>query len=439
MAELDLVEWEVADPSTHPVLKDRSLATVQERMAAVRWRKALRIDETRAGLRIRTRQHVGVVQLGDLRIRIRPKLPVSTLWPLLAYGLGLEVLPERPPVDFAWTGDMPELLASMLLSEAKALRRGGLARGYTPQESWLETPRGRIDLGVLARNLPLSRAALPCAHHDFSTDILCNQVVSSGLHIASRWVRSPLLRSALHAESVQWREQCQSIALTSSVLAAADRERSRLIRRYTAAHTVVRALFERSGPAEDLGSGDEHLPGALWNMASLFERAVARYLKQHLPAPWVVDPQHRLRHLYSVSRGAHAHSKPVPRPDLVVRDDSGPVAVLDTKYRDLSVTRFPPSMLYQMSVYSLAFGGERPIPSVVLYAVPSGARDDVTITLNVKHGLNRTILLRAVPLDDMVATLGTGEEPEEALRWLHGHRADRMNDSSNPSSNLYSP
>jgi len=420
MAELNLAEWETADPATHPVLSDRSLTTIQQRTAAERWRFAMRIEETRSGLRIRAKQHVGVVQLGDLRICIRPKLPVATLWPLLAYGLGLDAVPERPPVDFAWTGDMPELLAAMLLAEAQGLQRGGLAHGYTPQEEWLETPRGRIDMGVLARSLPLSRAALPCAHHVFSSDILCNQVVAAGLRLALKWVASPQLRSALHAAASHWQLHCKPVTLSPSVLAAADRGRSRLLQRYTPAHTLVRALVERSGPADDLGSGSERLPGALWNMAALFERAVARYLSEHLPPPWVVDTQHRLRRLYTVTKGKHAHNASVPRPDLVVRSGSRPAAVLDTKYRDLSTTSLPPSMLYQMSVYSLAFGGDRPIPAVVLYAVPSGARDDVRINLHVEHGLDRTILLRAVPLDDLVASLGTGEEPEEALRWLHG-------------------
>lgn len=420
MPELHLTEWQEAYPDSAPVLRGRLLDTLEQRAAAERWRFAVRIDETRTGLRIRAKQHVGVVRLGDLRICIRPKLPVATLWPLVAYGLGLDHVPRRPPVDMALTGDMPELLGAMLLAESRALLRSGLARGYRAHDAWLETPRGRLDMNELSRNLPLSRAALPCRHHPYTADILCNRVVASGLQLASRGIRSPRLRSALHAAATQWQRECEPAVLTPALLDAADRDRSRLQQRYAPTHALVRAFFEKSGPADDLQSGPDLLHGALWNMATLFERAVARYLSEHLPAPWVVDTQHRLRRLYSVMQGPHAHNAPVPRPDLVVRSGTQAVAVLDTKYRDLSTTALPPHMLYQMSVYSLAFGGDQPIPAVVLYALPSGAREDVRITLHVEHGLDRTLVLRAVPLDRLVASLGTGGESEEAQRWLLG-------------------
>ena len=71
-------------------------------------------------------------------------------------------------------------------------------------------------------------------------------------------------------------------------------------------------------------------------MATLFERAVARFLSDHLPDRRV-EAQHRLRRINEVDAGLHRHRAPAPRPDLVVFDGERPILVLDTKYRGHAV------------------------------------------------------------------------------------------------------
>jgi len=69
------------------------------------------------------------------------------------------------------------------------------------------------------------------------------------------------------------------------------------------------------------------------------------------------------------------------------------------------VTSLPRDIVYQMSVYSLAFGGDDPIPVIVLYAVPDGVRPDVGFTLQVAGGRDRRIVLRAVSIGQLVDAL----------------------------------
>lgn len=409
MPELELGEWDVRDPSTDPVLAGLDLdepgvGDLASRLAG--W-GALHVIEERRGLRVQSRQHVGVVQLGALRIRIRPKVPLVTLWRLMVYGLGLDALPPLPPVDIGLTGNVPELLVEMLRLEAERLWQRGLSRGYRDRDDWLGAPRGRPDLTVLARNLPLTRAALPCRHHVYTADVLHNHVVLAGLLLARRLTSSRRLRGALHRTIESWRSVCAEVPIGRSLLDDADRSRTRLTAHYAPAHRLVRALFERLGPDERLAGGSASVGGALWNMATLFERAVARFLCENLP-DLEVHTQSRLHRVYSVEPGPHGHRAPTPRPDLVVMRDGEPLAVLDTKYRDLSATSLPRDIVYQMSVYSLAFGGQRPVPAIVLYAVPHGSRPDVRFTLRVTGGEDRRIVLRAVPLDGLIAALDSG-------------------------------
>ncbi len=215
MPELVLGEWERRDPLSDEVLVGRTLD--DPRVAALARdlgrMGALRIDEARHGLVVQARQHVGVVQLGDLRIQVRPKVPTKTLWTLLAYGLGLDDLPEHPPVELSLDGTYPDLLASMLVVEAERLWHRGLARGYLRREEWLRAPRGRPDLAVLSRNLPLTKAALPCRHHAFTSDTLDNRIVLSGLMLAQRLVGSTRLRALLHRTAETWRMVCEPLVL----------------------------------------------------------------------------------------------------------------------------------------------------------------------------------------------------------------------------------
>ncbi|MEM6927434.1 MAG: hypothetical protein AAF602_10915 [Myxococcota bacterium] len=421
MAELELREWSEGGPDTDPVLVGRTLDDTAMASLARQLRRlgALKITEDRRGLRVRTRQHVGVVQFGDLRIRIRPKMPLRTLWRLLVYGLGLDGLPTLPPSDIELDGDVPELLAGMLALEAERLWHRGLRRDYATRDAWLASPRGRVDLAVLSRSLPLTRAALPCRHHPYTADVLHNRVVSGGLQLAGRLTEARRLRSRLHRLSQTWQRICRPAVPSTALLDVVDASRTPLTAHYAPAHRLVRALVERLGPDEGMERGATLVSGALWNMATLFERAMARFLDEYASG-LRVDAQHRLRDVYSVDAGPHHHRAPTPRPDLVVSRHGRPVAVVDTKYRDLSSTSLPRDIVYQMSVYGLAFGGEVPIPAIVLYAVPEGYRPDVGFTLHVAGGGERRIVLRAVPLSRLVGVLDHREEAQRLADELVG-------------------
>lgn len=413
MPELTLSEWSTVGPDAD-ALCGRTLDAADLRLVErLSTRQALFVEERRHGLAIRSRQHVGVVQLGDLRVRIQPKVATRTLWALVQYGLGLDGTLRLPHTAFEAAPSVVDLVARMLLLQAQALRGGGMASGYVERREWRASPRGRPDLATLVRHMPLTRAALPCRHHPFTTDIVANQVVAAALDLARRRVGDRSLRSQLHRELQPWQHSCTPRRLDHRLLQQAHGQRTRLVAHYAPAHRLAALLLEGMGPSHDLASGGEVLPGMLWNMATLFERAVARLLTEHLPAPLRVDTQHGLGELYTVVSGHTGRRAPNPRPDLVAYRGSQVVAVLDTKYRDLSATSLPRDILYQMSVYSLAFGGTRPVPAIVLYAVPHGRRADTHLRLNVHHGADRDIVLRSVGLDELAACIG---QPELARR-----------------------
>lgn len=422
--EVRLTEWRKAaagPDSPFPMLNGLYLEdpSIQRSLKRHPLGDRLRVSECRHGLVIEARQHVGVLQLGPIRVRIQPKMRTDALWSAVSYALGLDDIIRHAPVELDMAGDFADLLALMLLQESARLWRTGIQRGYRRTSEWRTTLRGRPDLVALARSGPLTKAALPCRYHAFTADIVENQVVLAGLTLARQLTGHLPLRSALHRAHQHWSTACRPVPLDRPLLDAADRARNRLTARYEGVHRLVRLMYERSGLDDEHAAGPDVLAGFLWNMASLFERFVARFLSENLPDHEVLT-QERLRHLYKVVHGGPALKTPKPRPDLVIRQktDRATIGVFDTKYRDLWETQLPREILYQMSVYALAWSerGGRDVPAVVLYPAVGGVHPDMVMSLRVRGATPRRIVLRSVDWALAAANLG---EPQVATaeRW----------------------
>lgn len=111
----------------------------------------------------------------------------------------------------------------------------------------------------------------------------------------------------------------------------------------------------------------------LFNMNALFERFVARLCKEFGPPSLKIETQESLRTAYRYTSNSHGWQVPRLRPDIVVRrlaskgQTNPAVLVIDTKYKLLAGKRPSPADLYQLTLYSLAFGGQTPVPSRIVF------------------------------------------------------------------------
>jgi 5-methylcytosine-specific restriction enzyme subunit McrC len=411
LPEVLLREHGTADPSDHPALRGLWPDTdaIVRDMAALPGH-ALRIEGTREGLRIHARQHVGVVRLGSIQVRIRPRLPPGDLWTAIGFTLGLDALDPLPDAELALDGDFLELLCALLLREAERLWASGIHRGYIRDEAWRTSPRGRPDLTVLARHQPLRRAALPCRFHAFSAAVPANQLVVAGLGLARGRARRPALRGALHRAWQQWSATVGHAPLSPSLLQSATRTRSRLTARYDPAHTLVRLLAEGRGIGELEASDAAHhrVPGFLWNMASLWEAFLTRFLDRFLPGV-VVRPQRSLGHLFHLGAAPSNWRSPRPRPDLVLERAGRPTLVVDAKYRDLLRDGMTRDVLYQLSVYALAWSRDgREVPALAI-SPTRGDPDTAHLELRPPDQPPRRILARGVRWDAALQAIRRGD------------------------------
>ncbi|MCW1969456.1 MAG: McrC family protein [Anaerolineae bacterium] len=266
---------------------------------------------------------VGAFPLHDgLRIHVQPKVPLHSLFGMWDYVYDLNLLIDRRELYAcdtvtAFYSRLASALAQRLLSRV----RKGLARAYVPHSERLPYLTGKLNVREQARS-PW-QSTLPCDYEDHIADIPDNQLIAWVLQLVLRGgecdaAAQALVRKAYHA-----------LAGTVSLrpFGPADcvgRRYDRLTADYRPMHALCQFFLEHISPSHQSGEYTG-LPFQV-DMARLFERFVAAWLRQHLPAHLHVTPQERVE----IGAGGALHFKI----DLVIRELGGRVrCVLDTKYK----------------------------------------------------------------------------------------------------------
>lgn len=407
-----VAEWQTASPDpADPVgreLVGLSLAGdpfARDLADELTRRGMLEVLELASGLRVRTTSYVGRVQLGPLRLTIRPKIPGPALLTLLRYAYGLRDLRLAGIVDVP-PGEMifPDLLIHQLVAEVSELISRGLHRKYIGQRAELPSPRGRIDFAGLARRGRPASPALPCLYNPRLTDCLINQVLLAGLRVAEGLAQDPSLRDRVRRVVAMLADEVAPVLLNRETFRRVHLQIDRLTRPYRPALTLVEILFSGRGLSAE---PEQHhprspdllqLPGHLFDMNRFFQALVTRFLSENLVG-YAVRPEYRLKGMLSYVRGYEAPGRgiPEPRPDIVITrlgvslacpnalrpSESSPaslqaraLAVLDAKYRDLWQNPLPADMLYQVAMYALSQPGGR---AAIIYPTPSPAAREVRI------------------------------------------------------------
>lgn len=372
-------------------------------------RHQLRVRATRGGLEVEARAHVGRVQLGELTVTIAPKLAADPLLALLRYTYDLPALGLRDDAaGYAEGSLLQDLLAEQLRREITRLLDHGLDRRYRPVAADLPLIRGRLDIGALARRMPLLRAELPCREHRRSADHPLHQALLGGLRLAARLVTHAPLRADLHRLAARLAAEVDERPLTRALLSAARRGIDRLSQRYRPALRLTGLLHRAAGLDLARSPGDTAAPGFLFDMNRFFQALLLRFLREHLPDA-AVHSERRAPGVFAWSQTHLARKTPSLRPDFTVRHGAR-TDILDAKYRDLSAGALPRIMLYQLALYAFSQGPSG--RAAILYPVHHGAgarAERVDLREPVDHELRARVDLRPVPLDRLAALVTAGE------------------------------
>ena len=219
---------------------------------------------------------VGAIDLDNLSVQIRPKLPVGHLVALLAYAT--DAVKVAASFDFTEHSELVEAVAGALVHEAHGAFGRGPLHGYRSTEEALPAVRGRIRFDAQVRRRFGLAPPVEVRYDDFTADITANRLVKAavtrlgGMRICLRRTRDDLrwmagvLTDVTHveyrpAEVPMVRFDC-------------------LNRHYRAVVALARLVLQWS--AFEADRGDVRARGFLVNMNSLFEKFVVRALREEL-------------------------------------------------------------------------------------------------------------------------------------------------------------
>jgi 5-methylcytosine-specific restriction enzyme subunit McrC len=295
----------------------------------------------------------------ELGIAVRPKLEVRSVFAMLEYAYDLKSFQLFDGLHACSAlEELFERVAVILARRVRGRVRRGVYRAYQPEHDRLPYVRGRLDIPQLVA-APW-RAALACRFEEHTADVEDNRLLLWALHVAVRSgiCTEPSSRHVLEA----YRSLAGSVSLMEYEPSSYVRRRyQRLNEDYEPMHALGRFIVEHASP--------RHVHGAhamvpfLLDMNRLYERFVAAWLHEHLPANWSIEQQDHL------SFGTGAGVQFIA--DLLIRDRATrePIVVLDTKYkRDV---RPSSNDLAQVAAYATAWGTEEAV--LVYPAAPEPA------------------------------------------------------------------
>lgn len=295
---------------------------------------------------VRALNNVGVVRIGDVELRIAPKLPIRRLFFLLGYAAdpyGVK-RPQGGEVQVGEETDLLPAIAHAFERQADRAIQRGLLQGYRHTEESTSIVRGRIREPEQLRRrfgLPLP---VEVAYDDYTADIPENQLL---LATTLRLLRLPGVHTDVRKRLLALRARLADVGALTPGRPLARWRPSRLNARY---HPALRLaeLILNSGSMEHQ-QGSVRIDGFLFDMNKVFEDFVCVALREAL--------RDRGGRTELQARGIHLDEAETVciRPDFVWYDDSNrPLAVVDAKYKAERPEGFPDADLYQLLAYCTA-------------------------------------------------------------------------------------
>ena len=316
------------------------------------------------GYILRPSSYVGAVNIGDLAIVIRPKIPIDRVMFLIAYSMDPKHW-RRNAVELARDDGILEAIIFAFTHHTRQAIHRGLLRGYRGEDDALNTVRGRIRFGDQIQrrfDIPLP---VEVAFDEFTEDIEKNRLLKSAIdRLGHTFIRSEAARQEVR----RLRPSFTGVGPGSYRRGTLPEVRyTRLDEHYRPAVELARLILENS--SLELQGGK--IAGAAFfvDMNKVFERFLYVALREALGLP---EGQWRHEADLTLDEGGHIGMKP----DLswwpsggTAGNGSRPLFVGDAKYKKTDGGGFEHADIYQMLAYCTASD----LPSgMLIYAAKEG-------------------------------------------------------------------
>lgn len=292
---------------------------------------------------VTAKQHVGIILIDELKLRVRPKVRPDRLIELLVNSLD-RIAWDHRDVDWATADELVATIAEAFLTTAERALNSGVLQGYVTEEANLYAVRGRIDLSrQMSRNpgLPLPIAV---TYDEYTTDVLENQLLAGAGRLL---LRLPGMPSSLQVRLRRLEYQLLDVTPTRPSPTPPTVRWTRLNLRYRPSVTLARIILMR-GALDFEGEGSTGAPAFMVDMNQVFEDVVGQGIRAALAPALTVDLQ---------DGDCLDMQRRIPiRPDIVVRDRARTIAVADVKYKRVSTGGVSSDDVFQALAYAIRFG-----------------------------------------------------------------------------------
>jgi 5-methylcytosine-specific restriction enzyme subunit McrC len=287
---------------------------------------------------------VGAARIGDVIVRIKPKVAIARLLFLLGYSSHGAAW-QQSTVPVGEEAELAPAVAQVLWRQVSRAVSQGLLPGYVVVEESSLVLRGRLLEGAqLSRHhgLPLP---LEIRHDEFTVDIPENQILRTAMERMLQVPRVDEESARMLRRLLREFGDVTPVPRGDPVPAWTP---SRLNARYHVALRLAELILRAT--SVEHSAGRVAVNGFLLDMPQLFEDFVTVALREAIEPEYggrvVAQPRH---HLDEAGR--------VPlRPDILWQKRGQPVAVIDAKYKAEKPSGYPNADLYQLLAYCTVLG-----------------------------------------------------------------------------------
>ena len=322
-------------------------------------------NDEEGAFRLKPSSYIGAVNIGELVVVVRPKIPIDRVMFLIAYAMDPRDW-RKDSVELARDDDILEAIALAFARRTRQAIERGLLQGYRREEDALNTVRGRIRFGdQIGRrfDLPLP---IEVAFDEFTEDIEKNRLLKTAIHrLGHTFIRS----EAVRLEVRRLRPAFTTVGLGAYPRGALPEVRyTRLEEHYRPAMDLARPIIENS--SLELLHGKVAGAAFFIDMNKVFERFLYVALREALG---LSGRQWKHEAVLMLDEGRRISMKPdlSQWPPGPARNGTRPLFVGDAKYKKLETQGFQRADIYQMLAYCTAVD----LPSgLLVYAAGEGER-----------------------------------------------------------------
>lgn len=386
---------------------------------------------TQGRLTLRTSGHIGSVQIGRLRLDVRPRLAGAELAAMVRYALGGAPATTQRSAIARGPVSLDELLCRVFSDELTALRQRGLSRRYIERREQLSVLRGRPDFLAGFPWNEAGMATIACRYHELSCDNVDNQILRAALECVWPLEMTPETRRGLSEHRHAWAEIARLRTISADDVASAIRAYTRLSEHYRLAHRLAELILLRRLPGAVFGSSETPTGSLCVDMAVLFELFVERLVASVVAAHGLTVRSQQVDSGALRDREGGVYRR--VKPDVMVYAGKRPVCVVDAKYKEYwreqppgrPEDRVTNADLYQLFFYSQRaqqrYGLPSPLPAFIISPLPADDERRVHVIADrfktVRCGAGSgpcEVQLILLPLTDILRRMTRGEPVEAA-------------------------